>query len=79
MSFTGAEFLGTANGPFSTTGEEEFSIYLGNQYGVSDALSLNFGGSATAVPGPVAGAGLPGLVFACGGVLAWWRRRKKIA
>jgi hypothetical protein len=45
----------------------------------TNTFEATFAGTPLAVPGPIAGAGLPGLMFATGGVIAWWRRKKKAA
>ena len=50
-----------------TRGASNAGIYL-------DDVSVE---AVPTVPGPIAGAGLPGLIFAGGGLLGWWRRRQK--
>ena len=47
--------------------------------GMGDLASAVLVDPVAPVPGPIAGAGLPGLILACGGLLGWWRRRQKIA
>jgi len=40
-------------------------------------FNASFSLTGESVPGPIAGAGLPGVMFAGGCLLGWWRQRRR--
>jgi hypothetical protein len=53
-----------------------FATTFGN-FNLQSVGNSTFTATVSTVPGPIAGAGLPGLMFAGGGLLGWWRRKRK--
>jgi len=68
-----------------TAGELIIGVGISSNVGLGDVSQIRFGATSTlptgvtfsAVPGPVAGAGLPGLIAAGGVLIAWARRRRQ--
>jgi hypothetical protein len=70
-TFTGQFFGFTSSVPFTSVAET-----AGTQVGGSETYNLS-NLVFSSVPGPIAGAGLPGLILAASGLLGWWRRRQR--
>jgi hypothetical protein len=65
----------------NTTSAPPMGVYSNGLFDIHEAGNAGFFGgnfdtTPTAVPGPIAGAGLPGLLLASGGLLGWWRRKR---
>jgi hypothetical protein len=78
-SYSCGFFFSTCTGWYPVYGNVVRTAYTGTGVGGGTSLTVLSNSQPAAAPGPIVGAGLPGLVIAFGGLMLWWRRRQALA